>query len=290
MRPFNSQFVSLRGRRTHLRVWGEDKTLGTPTIVCLHGWGDVGATFQFLVDALDGNWRVVAPDWRGFGMSQWNGGAYWFTDYLADLDALLEHLSPDVPVRLVGHSMGGIVASLYAGIRPQRVSQLVNIEGHLAANPADAAAGRVDQWLAQNRAPAPAFRPYASRSAFAARLRADNPRLTPERAIFLAEQSLQASGEGFVFAADPHHRWISPIYFPLADAQACWRHIRVPVLWVSGRNSRLAQTLAENPAEASERLSCIADLRELTLDDCGHNVHHDQPQALASALSAFFSA
>lgn len=290
MRPFRSQFLTLRERRIHLRVWDADEVSGAPTIVCLHGWGDVGATFQFLVDALDGNWRVVAPDWRGFGLSQWNDGAYWFADYLADLDALLEHLSPDAPVRLVGHSMGGIVASLYAGIRPQRVSRLANIEGYLAANPPAEAAARVDLWLAQNRAPAPVFRQYASHVAFAARLRADNPRLTSERAIFLAEQSLQASGEGFVFAADPHHRWISPIYFPLAEAQACWRRISAPVFWVSGRDSRLAQTLAGNRADASKRHAGIADLRELTLADCGHNVHHDQPQALASALTAFFSA
>ncbi|MBK7324862.1 MAG: alpha/beta fold hydrolase [Propionivibrio sp.] len=84
---------------------------GAPTFFFLHGWGDVGASFQFAVDALQGNWRIIAPDWRGFGQSQWNEGPYVFADYIADLDALLTHYSPVQPVQIAGHSLGGIVAS-----------------------------------------------------------------------------------------------------------------------------------------------------------------------------------
>ena len=126
MRTSRSEFVSLRARRHHVRVWGE---AGAPTFFFLHGWGDVGASFQFAVDALQGNWRIIAPDWRGFGQSQWNEGPYVFADYIADLDALLTHYSPVQPVQIAGHSLGGIVASLYAGIRPERVSRFANLEG-----------------------------------------------------------------------------------------------------------------------------------------------------------------
>lgn len=121
MKASRSEFLAVRGRRYHLRIWGEDDA---PTLVVLHGWGDVSASFQFVVDELPGNWRVVAPDWRGFGLTQWNDGPYWFPDYLADLDALLEHYSPNEPARIVGHSMGAIVASLYAGVRPERIARL----------------------------------------------------------------------------------------------------------------------------------------------------------------------
>src|SRR5258706_374098 len=96
----------------------------------LHGWMDVSASFQFLVDALRRDWRVIAPDWRGFGLSEWaKSDGYWFPDYFADLDRLLEHFQPDSPATLVGHSMGGNVAAMYAGIRPERVAKLVNLEG-----------------------------------------------------------------------------------------------------------------------------------------------------------------
>ena len=95
----------------------------------LHGWGDTGETCQFLVDHLAAERTCVAIDMRGFGRTQRPQDGYWFPDYLADLDALLDQLSPDAPVDLVGHSMGGNVAMLYAGVRPQRVRRLVSLEG-----------------------------------------------------------------------------------------------------------------------------------------------------------------
>src|SRR5262249_61373974 len=100
-----------------------------PKLVLLHGWMDVSASFQFLVDALRGDWYVIAPDWRGFGLSQWVASGYWFPDYIADLEALVAQVSPDAPVNGVGHSMGGNVAGLYAGVRPARVAKLALLEG-----------------------------------------------------------------------------------------------------------------------------------------------------------------
>ena len=93
-----------------------------PTLFMLHGWMDVSASFQFVVDALAGDWQVIAPDARGFGLSDWpvarqGGGHYWFHEYLGDLDALVDHYAPAGEVNLVGHSMGANVVCLYAGAR-----------------------------------------------------------------------------------------------------------------------------------------------------------------------------
>jgi len=276
----------LRETRYHIRIWGNDEA---PTIFFLHGWGDVGASFQFVVDALKGHWRIIAPDWRGFGLSQWNNDSYWFPDYIADLDALLEHYSPLHPAQIAGHSMGGIVASLYAGIRPERVSRLANLEGFVlwVSAPADSPA-RFEKWLQQIRANNSIFRSYRCREDFSSRLINDNPRLTSERANFLAEHSLTASGDGYFFAADPHHRWINPVLYPMDEAKACWRRMTAPTLLISGRDSPIMKSLTEYPDNFEERKACFTHVEDAWIDDCGHNLHHDQPEALAQLLDKFF--
>ncbi|MEY5003729.1 MAG: hypothetical protein RL678_1538, partial [Pseudomonadota bacterium] len=180
-----SEFLTLRGLRMHIRHWGAD---AAPKLFLLHGWMDVSASFQFMVDALASDWHVIALDWRGFGLSERVAtDCYWFPDYLADLDAMLDVLAPEQAVTLVGHSMGGNIATLYAGVRPQRVSRLVNLEGFGLANTVPAQApNRYAQWLDELREP-PSMRSYPSREAVAERLRKNNPRLTPERAIFLSD-------------------------------------------------------------------------------------------------------
>ena len=287
MKTARSDFLAVRGRRYHVRIWGED---AAPTLFFLHGWGDVSASFQFVVDALPGNWRIVAPDWRGFGLTQWNDGPYWFPDYIADLDALLELYSPDQPARIVGHSMGAIVASLYAGIRPERVSRFANLEGFgLWVSAPGETPDRFDTWLRQIRDDNSSFRHYAQREDFAKRMRGDNPRLTAERATFIAEHATQATNGGFVFAGDPRHRWINPVLYPLDEAKACWRRVTAPTLWVAGRDSVIMKPFAANPDDYQARMNCFAKVREVLIDDCGHNLHHDQPQAVAREFDEFFS-
>src|SRR6187431_1591886 len=105
--------VTVRGLSHRLTWWGE--RTANP-VVLLHGWMDCAETWQFLVDALPPEWSCVAPDWRGFGGTEWPQDGYWFADYFADLEALLDIVCPEGQVRLVGHSMGGNVASMYAGL------------------------------------------------------------------------------------------------------------------------------------------------------------------------------
>jgi len=57
----------IRGVTYHVNLWGDREA---PLLVLLHGWGDAGSTFQFVVDALQRHWFAVAPDWRGFGKSR----------------------------------------------------------------------------------------------------------------------------------------------------------------------------------------------------------------------------
>jgi pimeloyl-ACP methyl ester carboxylesterase len=88
---------------------------------------DVGASFQFLVDAFARDWYAIAPDLRGYGRSEWQSQGYWFADYIADLEALVDAFAPGERVDLVGHSLGGNVVMMYAGARPARVRRIVSL-------------------------------------------------------------------------------------------------------------------------------------------------------------------
>ena len=289
MKACHSEFLQIRGRRLHVRVWGSEPA---PLLVLLHGWCDVSASWQFVVDALAKDWRVVAPDWRGFGLSEWNKDVYWFPDYIADLDALLLHYSPQDPVCLVGHSLGGNAACLYAGLRPDRIRQLINLEGlGLRRYTPDEAPGRYVNWLDQLR-DTPSFRSYPDRAAFAGRLQKENPRLSDEKAEYLAQHMGEDDDAGGIhLAADPFHRWVNPTIYRVEEAMAIWRLVTAPVLWVTAADSFIfKQLFSVDSADYRSRIACFRDLREVTLEECGHNLHHDQPQQVAHLIEEFFAA
>jgi len=285
-KPSESLFVPVRGLRYHCRAWGDS---ADPLLVLLHGWMDVSASFQFLVDALRGRWRVIAPDWRGFGLTEWGrAGSYWFPDYLADLDALLAHFAPEEPVRLIGHSMGGNVACLYAGARADRVRALVNLEGFgLVASDPQAAPARYEKWL-HELAREHRFRDYAGFGELAERLRQANPRLAPHRAAFLAEHWGEAGEGGRVrLRSDPRHKIVNPVLYRLEEAEACWRSVAAPVLWVEGEFTDTPRRLKLDEAALAARRGCFRHLTYRRIDAAGHMLHHDQPEAVAAAIEEF---
>lgn len=281
-----SEFVELGNTRYHVLHWGKP---GQPRLFLLHGWMDAAISFQFVVDALPDDWHVIAPDWRGFGQSQWNQGSYYFPDYLADLDQLLDHYSADMPANLVGHSMGGIVACLYAGVRPERVARLVSIEGFgLAATQPEQAPARLRRWLDELRAPQ-TFHHHADLQVIAQRLQKTNPRLSDDKALYLASWLAQTTPQGVSYRADPHHKLVNPVLYRLEEAKACWRAITAPTLWIQSDAPFLQAMLKETTEETAERKACFANLQQLVISDSGHMLHHDQPAALAAALQQFLT-
>jgi pimeloyl-ACP methyl ester carboxylesterase len=293
MRASQSRFIDIRGLRYHLRCWGDDGG-DRPTLVMLHGWMDVSASFQFVVDALGDGWRVVAPDWRGYGLTERAAAdCYWFPDYLADLERVLEEVTARPPV-LVGHSMGGNVALLYAGIRPDRVRAVINLEGFgLRETHARQAPVRYAQWLDELKAGA-TLRDYGSPEEVAARLMRNNARLTAERAAFLARHWAQPGPDGrWAVAGDPAHRIVNPTLYRLDEVLTCWEHIRCPVLWVRASQTDVlryvAETTEEAIAEVERRRQHIGDVEDIVIDNAGHMVHHDQPTQVARAIADFLA-
>jgi pimeloyl-ACP methyl ester carboxylesterase len=288
MTPSRSEFLRVRGIDLHCRRWGPPDA---PALLLLHGSQDVSASWQFTVDALEQPWSVIAPDWRGNGLSGWSGAdAYWYPDYLGDLDALLAHLSPERPVRLVGHSMGAQIGALYAGLRPDRVARFVNVDGFGAPGfRQDPAPRRLSKWLAQLGEDT-AQRPYTSFDEFAVRMQSENPRLTEARARFLAEHWGREAPDGTVLRrADPALKRINPLPLSQAEVIDCWRGTQAAALWVDGAQSGLWARLTSDPQDFETRASAYTDLRIEHIDDAGHNVHHDQPERLARVIESFMT-
>ena len=286
MRQSESLFFELRGLRYHVRHWRGD---AARRVFLLHGWMDVSASFQFLVDEMAPEWDVYAPDWRGYGLTSWSGAdSYWFPDYIADLDQLLDRIQSAAPVNLVGHSLGGNVAALYAGIRPERIARFVNLEGFgMPAIRAEQAPKRYARWMEELRVES-RLRPYDSYGALADRLQQNNPRLTRERAEFLARHwGKDAPGGGVVLRSDPAHKLVNANLYRLDEAMACWQRATAPVLWVDAEHSETRTRMSLSEQALAERRAAFKDLRQVTVQDAGHMLHHDQPGRVARLIEEF---
>jgi pimeloyl-ACP methyl ester carboxylesterase len=288
MKPSTSQFVDVRGLRYHVRTWGGARSR---KLVLLHGWMDVSASFQFLVDALSSDWQVLAPDWRGFGLSAWPHEGYWLLDYVADLDGLVRALAPEGAVDIAGHSLGGNVALMYAGLRPGRVRSVVSLDGFgIPREGPDVAPAKFTAWLNALEDP-PVLAPYRSLAAVADRLQKNNRRLARDKAEFLASHWGEALADGTArLRADPRHKLPFPNVYRLEEVFAIWQRIAAPALWVAADDSAIPRWLAggsDPMAEIERRMAHVPGARLVTIPDAGHMLHHDQPEAVAHALETF---
>ena len=277
--------VQLRGVRHRLTWWGERTS---DPIVLLHGFLDCGATWQFLVDRLPASWTLVAPDWRGFGDSEWVPGGYWFPDYFADLEALLDTLVPQSRARVIGHSMGANVAKMYGGIRPQRMQWLANLEGlGLARTRPEDAPKRYAHWLDGVKDPFKEGR-YESIEQLASILRMRNPRLTADRAAFVAGawSRPEPDSSEVRLRFDPRHRLVNPILYRREEAEACWAKLEIPMLLVMGELSdhRARQTSSVTDEQLH---GLFRKLRLVTVPGTGHMMHHEDPEAVARHIVEF---
>ena len=296
LKPSTSHFVDIRGERHHVQTWGESQW---PAVVMLHGWMDVGASFQFLVDALARDWFVIAPDLRGFGRSAWQAQGYWFYDYLADLEALLARFVGDAPARLVGHSLGGNIVMAYAGARPGRVRRVVSLEGFgIPAEAPDAAPRKIAAWLDAVANPPP-FKTYVNLAGVADKLQKKNRRLARDKAEYLAAHWAAEFPDGRAeLVSDPRHKLPFPHVYRMDEIFAIWRMVEAPVLWVAAEDSGIPRWLVNHPEgeagadgldEVRRRIAHVPGARLATVSDAGHMLHHDQPETVAALIEPFLA-
>lgn len=285
--------VSYRLRRWPVQTDSEGAGRDAPPLLLAHGWMDIGASFQCFVDALSSGREVVALDWRGFGGSRAPfRDSYWFYDYYADLDAVIDHISPDAPIDLLGHSMGGNIAMIYAGTCPQRIRRLVNVEGFGLARtqPAEAPA-KLARWLSELKKPV-AIRTFAGLEEVAAHLMRSSPHMDEGFALWLAAEWAEQKADGrWHVMGDAVHKRTNPILYRCDEVLAAWENIAADVLLVEGDKADQSSFASERYSreEFEARLGRIKNLQRLRIEQAGHMVHLEQPGQLAHAVEDFLT-
>lgn len=328
LKQSTSHFLSIRGLNYHVRTWGTRKPYdaanpSTIPLVMVHGWMDVSASFQFVVDAMQHDRYIVAPDWRGYGLTAVpQTDNYWMPDYLADLDFLLDALEHDpatalpeadstaqprpCQVNLIGHSMGGNMVMLYAGIRPERIRRLVNLEGFgMPRTRPEDAGKRYAQWMDELKKLHKGelnLTPYKDANGVARRLMKTNPRISEDKAQWLAQhwaaevsslKNEDTPEEEIVtqweIQGDPAHKIVNANLYQADEAIAIYQHITAPTLAVEAANNELEKWWKGKFTldEYHERLSHVPNCQIAKVEDAGHMMHHDQPEVLAGMIEAF---
>lgn len=278
-----SRHVVANGLRHHVLEWDGG---GRTTILCLHGFLDLGFAFHRVAPALAAaGYHVIAPDLRGHGETErvGPGGYYHFMDYVLDVSDLADALGRD-RLALAGHSMGGSIACYFGGAFPSRVWRVAALEGiRVPETPAEAFPGRVAEWVAGvQRARRTSPRVYATAADAARRLRQFDPLCPEEEALAIAEHGTREVPGGRAFRHDPLHLTRAPYPFRLEVALAMWSAISCPVLLVDGAQSdRL-------PPDYARRLAAFRDVRRVVLEGVGHMMMRHEPDAVGRVLVEFF--
>ena len=280
--------VRAGGLMHHVIEWpasGEQKS----TVMLGHGFLDLGWSFRALAERLSAaGHRVLAWDWRGHGETEWvgAGGYYHFPDYALDLRDLVDALAPDEQVHLLGHSMGGTISTMYAGVKSERLRTLTLVEGlGPPSYPFEKAPRKMRAWFESMdrhgpKRTEPGVLPNVE--AALARMRVQNPELGDELGRFLAERGTMPApdGDGRVWRFDPLHRTTSPMPFREEVFGSFMERIRVPTLVVAGEKGFRLK-------DEAERYGRLKDHRFVEIPGVGHMIHWFEPDRLADAWLEF---
>ena len=182
--------------------------------------------------------------------------------------------------------MGGNIASLYAGLRPERVRCVASLEGFgLPPTSADRAPKQLQQWLDQVKSP-PSRKEYDSLEQLTAVVQFRYPRFSASQAAFVAAAWSEPHGNHVRLLGDPRHRWVNPVRYHRDDAEACWRAVKAPILMLLGEESDYLEKLGEHGNEAAFR-SIIPHIEIARIAGAGHMLHIEKADLVAPLVERF---
>ncbi|MGE3538106.1 MAG: alpha/beta fold hydrolase [Candidatus Tectimicrobiota bacterium] len=282
--PTSHYYYSQR-LKLHYVDWGNSTA---PPLLLIHGGRDHARTWDWVAQALRTSYHIIAPDLRGHGDSEWaRGSQYAMIDYVLDMAQLLEQLQW-FPITIIGHSLGGGIACQYTGIYPERVKQLVAIEGlgpQRGRSRQGPAHERMHDWINQMRTYAGRrARHYASLEEAVQRMQEANKRLTAEQAHHLTVHGSYRNEDGtYTWKFDNYVRSQSPYEFNVEEARSIWQRITCPTLLLRGSESWATDPSQDGRAQAFRNARCVDVAR------AGHWVHHDQLEEFLRVVRAFFT-
>ncbi len=267
-----SRRVDVGGLNLHYLDWGGDG----PPLVMLHGLTGHAHTWDHTAAALSDRYHVLALDQRGHGDSGWAppyGGGQMAEDLLAFLDAL--QLGK---VTLMGLSMGGLVAFIFAAIHPERVRDLIVLD--IGPEIVPAGARQVAAGLAAKSV-------FSSEDEAVTQARVFNPRPTDEALRHRVRHNLRPLPDGtLTFKYDDALRERGAIFDRSTDQLwAAWQAVTCPILLIRGDESDiLAVETAQRMLASNPRASLVG------VPDCGHSITLDNPQGLVDVLNPWLAA
>ena len=282
MEPVSHFFYSHR-LKLQFWDWGHDSE---PPLLLVHGGLDHARNWDWVARSLRNDFHVYALDLRGHGNSAWSPGAlYSIAEHVLDVSAMVDVIGRQT-VCIIGHSLGGIISSTYAGVYPERVERLVSIEGlgfprnHRVHAPAPQ---RIRYWVEETRRiERRTPHSYPNLSAAVARMKEANPHLSDEVAEHLTLHGTNWNADGsMIWKFDNFARLFPPYGQNFEDSIALYGNIGCPTLFFWGMESFM------NDPEGDPRFKAIPDCRLVKVPNAGHWVHHDQLDFFLRETRAF---
>ena len=236
---------------------------GGEPLLALHGHFSCARTFAGLAEALQGRWRVVAPDQRGHGWSD-SPGDYSREAYVADAVALIRRFQL-APAVVLGHSLGGLNAYQLAAWHPELVRALI-VEEIGAVMPADELTCATADWPER-------FPSVRSVLDLLAAKGVANP------TYFLESLVEHKEGWAFRFQYDHLHRSRQLLR---GDWWADWLSSTCPALLLHGHKSWALTT-----KQAREMAARRPNTQLVEFPECGHTIHDEDPAGFQRAVESF---
>ena len=281
--PIRELELKLAHGRVAARAWGNPVL---PPLLALHGWLDNAGSFDRLAPLLADRMHIVAIDLPGHGRSDWRapGVNYHFIDYPFDVVAVADRLGWE-RFSLLGHSLGGAVASVFAAACPQRADKLLLIEalGPLSRSAEETLTQLQRAMTDWQRAANRRLRVFADPSgAITARMQANN--LSREAATALIERGIKPVDGGYSWSSDPRLTQASALRLSEAQVLNVLAGIDSPTLLLA------ADTSVDHvdPLLFEQRIRAVSGIEVVTLPG-GHHLHLEDPQRVAAAMERFLS-
>jgi pimeloyl-ACP methyl ester carboxylesterase len=269
--PYEDRYVEAGGLKLHYQDFG---TAGKPVLVCVHGGAAHGHWFDFVASGFTPDHHVIALDQRGHGDSAWaEPPSYAYEDYAADLDKVAAKLDLR-DFSLIGHSMGGMVALVYAATYPGRMKKLVIVDTSINLSE--------ERLSAMRSVGERGGSSYATRDDLVARykLRPGNSLAPQEVVRHIGGHSARQFPDGW------RHKFDRRVYAmrERMDGMPCWDNIKVPSLLVrGGRSQRITPEIYAAVKARAPQVELV------TVADADHHVTLDNPQGFVEAVRPFLA-